>query len=116
MTHPARTFRLPRGFRTRWWLAGILIGCLLPIGMADARLDGTAAQLIRICFHSPEHIRAESRRRYRLRRLVLRVWCLPVTLFDVVRAVLPVRPWLGMPTGHDVLSRRGPPSTCHCPF
>ncbi|WP_456267537.1 hypothetical protein M1D97_09675 [Kushneria sp. AK178] len=113
MTHPARTFRLPRGFRTRWWLAGILIGCLLPMGMAETRFDGATARLIRICFHLPEHIRAESRRRYRLRRLVVRFWSLPAALTVIVRTVLPARPWLGMAAGHDVLSRRGPPSTCH---
>lgn len=76
------------------------------MGVADGRFEVSTAQLIRICFHSPELIRAESRRRCRLRRLRrIVVTCLR----RMQRFTLPRRPFLALSIGHDVLSRRGPP-------
>ncbi|WP_121173316.1 hypothetical protein [Kushneria sinocarnis] len=93
----------------RWWLAGLLIGCLLPIGLGQARFELVTDRLFRICFHTPAAIRAVSRRRVaqRCRRFPLRrqppSCC---RLISPRRAAMHVLP---MTAGSDCLCRRGPP-------
>ncbi|MBD3897418.1 hypothetical protein IEI94_16310 [Halomonas sp. ML-15] len=95
-----------RRVRSRWWLAGLLVGCLLPAGLAqgDVRL---VSRVVQICWLVPDSIRAESRRLARRRR-----W-LPITRRrpPVPRRTGRRRAICGLRrvAGADVLSRRGPP-------
>ncbi|SDL88295.1 hypothetical protein SAMN05192555_107215 [Franzmannia pantelleriensis] len=96
-----------RRLRSRWWLAGLLVGCLLPAGLAqgDVRL---VSRVVQICWLVPDSIRAESRRLARRRR-----WLPMARRREVVQrqAGCPLPPPRLLPrvAGVDVLSRRGPP-------
>ncbi|MCG7598949.1 hypothetical protein MHM84_04060 [Halomonas sp. McH1-25] len=102
-THEER----PTRRRTRWWLAGLLVGCLLPAGLVHAEALRLAERLTQICLMAPDAIRAQSRRvaRRKARR------CLPSHVSLPCRPVVPAcRPAMGVPcAGQDVLNRRGPP-------
>ncbi|MCK0714628.1 hypothetical protein ACFO0U_12415 [Chromohalobacter sarecensis] len=102
----------PRRVRTRhraqWWLAGLLVGCLLPAGLVHPDALRIAERLTQICLMAPEAIRAQSRRVARRKRLLViarrrprssRLWRLPQRFYHVLSV------------GLDVLSRRGPPSS-----
>ncbi|APX95009.1 hypothetical protein BWR19_12110 [Halomonas sp. 1513] len=96
-----------RRVRSRWWLAGLLVGCLLPAGLAqgDVRL---VSRVVQICWLVPDSIRAESRRLARRRR-----WLPPARRRPDVprraRAPHALTLLLRPVAGADVLSRRGPP-------
>ncbi|UYG08886.1 hypothetical protein [Halomonas sp. M4R1S46] len=96
---------------TRWWLAGLLVGCLLPAGLAQLESSRPVERVIQICILAPALIRASSR--LQARRRAHRRWPGPRL---PVMAARPGRPVLGrcVPrravAAHDVLSRRGPPS------
>ncbi|WP_280539532.1 hypothetical protein [Chromohalobacter sp. 11-W] len=107
-THHSSTS--PRRVRTRhraqWWLAGLLVGCLLPAGLMHPDALRIAERLTQICLMAPEAIRAQSRRVERRKRLLgtrrrrppsPRLWRLPQRFYHVLSV------------GLDVLSRRGPP-------
>lgn len=101
----ARTAR--RRGRSRWWLAGLLVGCLLPAALVQAEALRLAERLTQICLMAPEAIRAESRRvaRRRARRPLPQRGMHP---YPIMHARC--RPAIGAPcAGHDVLNRRGPP-------
>ena len=97
----------PTRRRTRWWLAGLLVGCLLPAGLVQAEALRLAERLTQICLMAPDAIRAQSRRvaRRKARRslpLHASLPCRPI--------VSACRPAMGVPcAGQDVLNRRGPP-------
>ncbi|MFP4261783.1 MAG: hypothetical protein ACLFRS_00360 [Halomonas sp.] len=109
-THPPATAARPAPSRrhARWWLAGLLVGCLLPAGLPQAELLRHAERLAPICILAPALIRASSR--LQARRRARRRW---------PRRTAPTRParlrrcraWVRRATAaHDVLTRRGPPS------
>ncbi|GAA5177434.1 MULTISPECIES: hypothetical protein [Halomonadaceae] len=92
---------------SRWWLAGLLVGCLLPSSLVHAEAVRIAEQLTQICLMAPAAIRAESRRvaRHRAQRGMPRR--------RHVRACLQAlcTQCAGQPcAGLDVLNRRGPPA------
>lgn len=93
----------------RWWLAGLLVGCLLPAGLAQADGLRHAERIVQICILAPALIRASSRLQARRRALVR--WPVePVRLAPP--APLPFLPWpqRRATAAHDVLTRRGPPA------
>ncbi|MBZ9568150.1 MULTISPECIES: hypothetical protein [Modicisalibacter] len=47
---------------SRWWLAGLLVGCLLPTTLGHAEALRLAEQITQICLMAPAAIREESRR------------------------------------------------------
>ncbi|MFY0992415.1 hypothetical protein [Halomonas sp. C05BenzN] len=95
----------------RWWLAGLLVGCLLPTGLAQVENLRHAERIAQICILAPALIRASSRCRARRRAL---------TRWPTMRGQVRCRQRLGRrplpspsrrPTAsHDVLTRRGPPA------
>ncbi|WP_168014279.1 hypothetical protein [Halomonas salinarum] len=93
--------------RTRWWLAGLLVGCLLPAGLAQADGVRLVERVVQICWLAPAVIRAESRRQASQRR-----WR-PKRHWRPRRSSITPLPRndLRVPAAaHDVLTRRGPPS------
>ncbi|MDR5868351.1 hypothetical protein [Halomonas koreensis] len=102
--------RPPERRHARWWLAGLLVGCLLPAGLASLEAR-PVERLIQVCILAPAWIRASSR--LQARRRARRRWP------PGRRPGAALRP-LGHPVGgrpaghrpvaaHDVLTRRGPP-------
>ncbi|WP_233440477.1 hypothetical protein [Modicisalibacter coralii] len=94
---------------SRWWLAGLLVGCLLPTSLSHAEALRFAEQLTQICLMAPAAIRAESRRvaRRRARRCLpprRRRPATPVSQAHDARVALRPRS-----TGLDSLNPRGPP-------
>lgn len=96
---------------SRWWLAGLLVTCLLPASLAQSSPLGHAERLVQACILAPVLRRASRRLSVRRRtRHVLprhsathaasacRLGRFP--LFSLLHAV----------AAHDVLTRRGPPS------
>lgn len=107
-THHSSTSprRVRARHRAQWWLAGLLVGCLLPAGLMHPEALRIAERLTQICLMAPEAIRAQSRRVERRKRLLgirrrrppsPRLWRLPQRFYHVLSV------------GLDVLSRRGPP-------
>lgn len=99
--------------RSRWWLAGLLVSCLLPAGLTQAETLRLAERVVQTCILAPTLMRA--RCRYVARRRALPHW--PQrrpqgkTRSRRPRFVLSLsRRWTA---AHDVLTRRGPPSP-HC--
>lgn len=98
----------PRRVRSRWWLAGLLVGCLLPAGLVSGEAARHAERIVQICLLAPHAIRAESRRvawrcRWRARKRPHRLR-LPQRIKNC-REAPECRPI----AAHDVLTRRGPP-------
>ncbi|AXY44151.1 hypothetical protein D1793_03030 [Halomonas sp. JS92-SW72] len=94
----------------RWWLAGLLVGCLLPAGLAQGEPLRQAERLVQVCILAPALIRASSR--LQARRRARRAWPLRVLgrLGARGRRPLPPSPCRRPATAaHDVLTRRGPP-------
>ncbi|MBY5969370.1 MULTISPECIES: hypothetical protein [Halomonas] len=44
----------------RWWLAGLLVGCLLPASLAAAESPRATERLVQICIMAPAVIRAHT--------------------------------------------------------
>lgn len=102
------TARPPRRrMSSRWWLAGLLVSCLLPAGLVQGDAIRLANRVVQICWLAPSAIRAESRRLARrccwrpAVRHVVMVCCKP-RLRSLTQRLRHV-------AGADVLSRRGPP-------
>ncbi|WP_206019147.1 hypothetical protein [Salinicola acroporae] len=93
--------------RAHWWLASVLVGCLLPAGLMHAEAMRLAERLTQVYLMAPEAIRAESRR---VARIAAKRPLHPRTL-----APLPqprrshLEPLVAPSAALDVLSRRGPP-------
>lgn len=93
--------------RSRWWLAGLLVGCLLPVGLVAADGGRLMVRVVQVCWLAPAAIRAESRRQARRAR-----WQPPrrpglLSRRARPRPSSPPRRWIA---ALDVLSRRGPPA------
>ncbi|MCA1771854.1 MAG: hypothetical protein LC677_04195 [Halomonas sp.] len=92
----------------RWWLAGLLVGCLLPTNLTYAEALRGGERSVVACIWVPAVLRARTRLMATRRRALRRFWVAvkpltssqPVTCQFVVR--VPV-------AAHDVFSRRGPP-------
>ena len=94
--------------QARWWLAGLLVGCLLPAGLPQAELVRQVERLAPICILAPALIRASSR--LQARRRARRRW---PRLTSPTRTRPQPRPRAPVPratAAHDVLTRRGPPA------
>lgn len=117
LSHSPAVFARPAPARrhARWWLAGLLVGCLLPAGLAQGDLARQAERLVQVCILAPAMIRASSRLKARRRR---RGWWPLVrqqaTLSPVDSPVLTPAAVAQTTAGHDVLTRRGPPSAWIC--
>lgn len=104
---PAEVRASRRRTRSRWWLAGLLVGCLLPAALVQAEALRLAERLTQICLMAPEAIRAESRRVARRK-----AWHYLPRRQPRPRPTMHARcrPASGVPCAdHDVLNRRGPP-------
>ncbi|MEQ6887616.1 hypothetical protein ABE957_02865 [Halomonas sp. CS7] len=105
----------PQGSRrmrraTRWWLAGLLVGCLLPAGLAQLESLRPVERAAQVSMLVPVLLRVRSRlqaRRRALGRWVRRRMGWPVATRRI--GPRPERPSLPV-AAHDVLSRRGPPA------
>lgn len=97
--------------QTRWWLAGLLVGCLLPAGLAHAEGLRHAERIVQISILAPALIRASSRLQARHRALLGR-WPLTRRRFRPAPFRLPADacPRRRATAAHDVLTRRGPPA------
>ncbi|WP_236645415.1 hypothetical protein [Aidingimonas lacisalsi] len=97
----------PRGMITRWWLAGLLVGCLLPATLLHAEPGRAVERVTQICLLAPDVIRARSRHiAYRWR------WYPRLSLPALPRInVVSWWPLRRLPSAaHDLLSCRGPPA------
>ncbi|PMR72301.1 hypothetical protein C1H69_21555 [Billgrantia endophytica] len=96
---------------SRWWLAGLLVSCLLPAGLSQAETLRFAERVVQTCILAPTLMRA--RCRYVARRRALPHWPprQPLALSarsGPRRVAVTSRPrWAA---AHDVLTRRGPPA------
>lgn len=95
---------------TRWWLAGLLVGCLLPASLAQVESLRPVERAAQVSILVPMLLRVRSRlqaRRRALVRWVRRAARWPRVARGVARlALAPCHPV----AAHDVLTRRGPPS------
>lgn len=94
---------------TRWWLAGLLVGCLLPASLAQVESLRPAERAAQVSILVPALLRVRSRLQARRRALVHWVrraarW--PSVARAAARSALAPCPPVA---AHDVLSRRGPP-------
>ncbi|MFG6159757.1 hypothetical protein ACGTNG_13195 [Halomonas sp. 1390] len=105
----------PQGSRrmrraTRWWLAGLLVGCLLPAGLAQLESLRPVERAAQVSMLVPVLLRVRSRlqaRRRALGRWVRRRMGWPLA----TRRIFPRPSPPSVPVAaHDVLSRRGPPA------
>lgn len=92
--------------RAHWWLASVLVGCLLPAGLMHAEALRLAERLTQVYLMAPEAIRAESRR----------VACVAAKRPTHPQAMASLTPWFGYTAPFlvasaalDAISRRGPP-------
>ncbi|WP_240724627.1 hypothetical protein [Halomonas borealis] len=102
--------RVPERRVPRWWLAGLLVGCLLPAGLSPIGTATPVERVIQVCILAPALIRASSRlqarrrarRRWPVESLVLRAGRLAIRHATIAPPPCAV-------AAHDVLTRRGPP-------
>lgn len=94
---------------SRWWLAGLLVTCLLPASLAQTGSFAHAERLVQAYILAPAMLRAS--RQATARRRTKRCWSRtlerPVLPRRLARRILFC--WLPAVAAHDVLSRRGPP-------
>ncbi|MBB3183482.1 hypothetical protein FHR95_001023 [Halomonas fontilapidosi] len=94
---------------TRWWLAGLLVGCLLPVSLAQVESLRPVERAAQVSILAPALLRVRSRlhaRRRALVRWVQRAARWPNSWRAVVhRDRVHCQPV----AAHDVLTRRGPP-------
>ncbi|RBI69498.1 hypothetical protein DQ400_02075 [Vreelandella sulfidaeris] len=105
---------LPRRQRrygiARWWLAGLLVSCLLPanLGPADAFRNGERS--ITICLWVPAILRAQSHWIAKRRRALRRWMQIPRRFAPIRRLSSWLPPLSLLVAARDVLTQRGPPS------
>ncbi|MBR2513690.1 MAG: hypothetical protein IKE45_06655 [Halomonas sp.] len=96
----------------RWWLAGLLVSCLLPASLHSADAFRGSERSVSICFWVPAILRAQSKWIAKKRR-ALRYWASTLTR-QLTR--LPARTRLlpvvkrRLVAAKDVLTQRGPPA------
>ncbi|MCB8889746.1 hypothetical protein [Vreelandella malpeensis] len=101
--------RARRSGLARWWLAGLLVGCLLPASLATADASRVSERSVAICLWVPAMLRAQSRRlasEQRSRRAAGRKKALGACLSRLLLAQFTGQP---MVAARDVFTRRGPP-------
>lgn len=93
---------------SRWWLAGLLVGCLLPAGLAQVESLRPVERVAQVCILVPALLCARSR--LHARRRALARWFRRALRWPTSGpGALPVAaPWYPV-AAHDVLTRRGPP-------
>lgn len=116
MTLPTSSQSLPmrrsrRCGAARWWLAGILVGCLLPASLTPVDVFRSAERTASMVLFVPAVLRAQSRHMAWVRR-AFRRWLERVPLTRTPQRMPEKRPgalivWLV--AAQDVFTRRGPP-------
>ena len=105
---PQGTRRMRRA--TRWWLAGLLVGCLLPASLAQVESLRPIERAAQVSILVPALLRVRSRLQARRRALVRWIHRIVVWPRATSRACpRPVTVSCHPVAAHDVLSRRGPP-------
>lgn len=112
-THDTQS-AIPRRHRrygiARWWLAGLLVSCLLPASLGHADAFRSGERSVTICFWVPAILRAQSYWIAKKRR-ALRRWFQHPKRFAPVRHLFNWLPPMAiLVAAHDVLTQRGPPS------
>ncbi|MGM0983911.1 MAG: hypothetical protein ACQEXG_10865 [Pseudomonadota bacterium] len=95
---------------TRWWLAGLLVGCLLPASLAQVESLRLVERAAQVSILMPVLLRVRSRLHARRRALVR--WVRRASRWAGIKARAVGRPVLAPcypVAAHDVLTRRGPP-------
>ncbi|WP_146873891.1 hypothetical protein [Halovibrio variabilis] len=105
---------LPRRQRrygmARWWLAGLLVSCLLPASLGPSDAFRSGERSVTICFWVPAILRAQSHWIAKRRR-ALRRWARRLQRFSPVQRVFNWLPPMAMRVAaRDVLTQRGPPA------
>nr|WP_300308799.1 hypothetical protein [Halomonas sp.] len=93
---------------TRLWLAGLLVGCLLPAGLAQSQGTPFSDRLVQICIMAPAMIRARSVLNARRRFFSSPLWTRRLHDREIVSSPRS-EPWVRLVAALDVVSRRGPP-------
>ncbi|WP_275287044.1 hypothetical protein [Halomonas elongata] len=106
---PSAPSRRPRGAPARWWLAGLLVSCLLPAGLSQTEWR-PVERVVQMCILAPALIRASSQ--LQAKRRSRRHWPTRVAPYRPAGQPRPLvrRAPLQAVAAHDVLTRRGPPS------
>ncbi|MDI5889795.1 hypothetical protein [Halomonas rhizosphaerae] len=95
---------------TRWWLAGLLVGCLLPASLAQVESLRPVERAAQVSILVPVLLCVRSRLQARRRALVR--WVRRAARWPRVAARVVARSALApchTVAAHDVLTRRGPP-------
>ncbi|MBE0402086.1 hypothetical protein [Halomonas citrativorans] len=115
MSSTLNTFSaLPRRNRryglARWWLAGLLVSCLLPNSLVPFDAMRGAERHVCVCLWVPAILRAQSHWIAKRRR-ALRGWQQRFKRIAVQRHFLPVYVFIKRRVAaRDVLTQRGPPA------
>ncbi|MBF57426.1 hypothetical protein KF947_20140 [Halomonas sp. FeN2] len=109
---------LPRRQRryglARWWLAGLLVSCLLPASLSPTDAFRGGERSVTICFWVPAILRAQSHWVAKRRRALQR-WAKSPQRFAPVRRLCHwLAPMAVLVAAQDVLTQRGPPSRQAC--
>ncbi|PRY66102.1 hypothetical protein B0H98_10179 [Vreelandella songnenensis] len=95
----------------RWWLAGLLVSCLLPSSLVPSDAFRGAERGACVCFWVPAILRAKSlwiaRRKRALKRWSRRIKRIAALRLDLPESRVAHR----RVAARDVLTQRGPPST-----
>ncbi|TVP50897.1 MAG: hypothetical protein EA345_03780 [Halomonas sp.] len=106
---PALPRRQRRYGIARWWLAGLLVSCLLPAGLGAADVFRGSERGATICFWVPAILRAQSHWIAKRQR-ALRRWAQRPRRFVPARSQFNWLPPMAiLVAAHDVLTQRGPP-------
>ncbi|WP_163559065.1 hypothetical protein [Halomonas sp. NO4] len=91
---------------SRWWLAGLLVGCLLPVGLTSVEAPRLTERIAQICILAPALMRVRCRREARRRAWLRWPMARPADIAVAVPRIVPAVRWAA---ALDVLTRRGPP-------
>ncbi|WNL40370.1 hypothetical protein RN346_07345 [Halomonas sp. PAMB 3232] len=114
MSAPSPRIALRRARRSglaRWWLAGLLVSCLLPVSLSPLSAVKSSERAATICLWVPAILRVQSQRlarRRRVRSLLRRVK--KITTRVEKRRLIASRLALPRVAARDVLIPRGPPA------
>ncbi|MGP8290545.1 hypothetical protein [Vreelandella zhanjiangensis] len=104
----------PRRYRryglARWWLAGLLVSCLLPSSLVPSDAFRGTERSVSVCLWVPAILRAQSQWIARRRRALKR-WQRRIKQVRVLRHCLPAYRFIKRQVAaRDVLTQRGPPA------